>query len=203
MLKGVQAKWLVLGGICMAPVAASMVAVGTRSGNVASAESCADVGPLVIGQGRSPQGTPWHVQASVEENNGCDSWLLGLAFAPYGGRRGSWEGRWMIPPNGSLPMSFTVSAQDDGTVDERAISGVVGPRVRSVKVVADNGRKVKVGLRTPSRQLQKRFRWLQGLGYFIYYYSSGERVKELRLFDAKGGLIKTVESPEDGSFEAS
>jgi hypothetical protein len=144
-------------------------------------------------------GRPWRITASIEKNGSCSSWLLKAIFSPQGVGPGSWTGGWGVPAGGHLPRSATIGARDDEEEDGRAVSGVVGSRVRSVVLKLNDGGMMVVHPKDPSEALRRHFVWLRNLRYFLRFYPAGEHVKAARLLDADGKIIFTARS-EEGSL---
>lgn len=145
-------------------------------------------------------GRPWRITASIEKNGGCSYWLLKVNFFPQGIPRGSWTGGWGIPAGGHLPATATIGAGDYEEEDGRAVSGVVGSRVRTVVLKLSGGRAMAVHPKDPSKGLRRRFVWLRGLRYFLRFYPAGKHVKTAKLLDANGKVIFTAHS-EDGELQ--
>jgi len=143
---------------------------------------------------------PWRISAGVEKNPNCSYWILKIEFSPMAETRGSWTGGWGIPAGGHLSEAATIAAGDHLEGSERAVSGVVGSRVRKVIFRMSSGHEVVVDPKLPSESLRKRVVWLHGLRYFLSFYSAGEHVKSARLLDAKGKLIAVVRA-EEGEIE--
>jgi hypothetical protein len=175
-------------------------ASASRDGATES-EGCIDSDRQLIATGQGPTGRQWTVTGDVRNNDGCDSWLLGMQFLPLGIYPGSWEGAWAIPADGHLPPGFRIGARDDAHRQGRAFSGVVGERVHSIVLTMSTGEHLKIRPKLPMEQLRNRFVWLQGMRYFVSFYPSGRRVRLAELFNSSGELVGTIRGQE-GAFEA-
>jgi hypothetical protein len=142
------------------------------------------------------EGRRWHIKAYVEKNPDCSYLLLKVEFAPQGELRGSWTGGWGVPGGGHLSPSATIAASDNAGDERRNVGGIVGSRVRSVVLQLSEGGTMVVHPKLPSKELRRRFVWLNGLRYFLRFYPAGKHVKAAKLLDAKGKIITTVHSQE-------
>jgi hypothetical protein len=142
-------------------------------------------------------GRPWRINASIEKierHGGCSYWFLKVQFLPQGVAPGSWTEGWGISAAGHLRATATIDASEEE--EGQAIGGVVGSRVHSVILSISGARMVVVHPKDPRPELFRRFMWLHGLRYFIYFFRAGEHVRAAKLFDAKGNIISTVHSRE-------
>jgi len=142
-------------------------------------------------------GRPWRINASIEKierHGGCSYWFLKVQFLPQGMAPGSWTEGWGIPAGGHLPDTATIDASEEE--EGQAIGGVVGSRVHSVILSFSGARKVVVHPKDPRTGLLRRFIWLHGLRFFLYFFRAGEHVRTAKLLDAKGNTIATVHSQE-------
>ena len=165
-----------------------------------AASSCVAPQQRVIERGSGSRGMQWSVTASIKPNPGCRTWLLGFEFRPAGTRSGSWSGRWAVPAHGHLPRGFGISARDEWFKSMHAVSGVVGREVSTLSIATNTGAKVVVRPSVPSKSLRRRFVWLRGVKYFLYYYDAGEHVRAITLQDRAGEAIAKV-SGQEGEFQ--
>lgn len=153
----------------------------------------------LIADGRSPGNKRWTVTAAIRNNGNCRAWLLSMDFRPLGTLRGSSRWAWMIPADGHLSRKFTINAQDESADSDRVFYGAVGLRVKSIKLIMSNGKRVVVRPKLPSLALRERFVWLRNVQYVLRYYSAGEHVRVAKLFNARGGVVDGVRGQE-GEF---
>jgi len=151
-----------------------------------------------LSHGRSPAGQPWRVVATIDNNGSCREWLLGVEFFPAGTYAGSWRGAWGIPAEGHLPRHFTISARDEIEDSERAFSGVVGSEAKTLVLVASDGKRSKINPKLPTVSMRRKFVWLRNMRYFVYFYSAGKSVRTVKLLDAQGRVVHTVQGIEGG-----
>ena len=145
-------------------------------------------------------GKPWKVIATIQKNGSCNRWLFGMEFFPIGTAAGSWQGGWGIPARGHLPSDFTMGARDEFEGSERAFSGVVGARVRTVVLTTSSGDRITIHPKLPKAGLREQFVWLRNMRYFICYYPTGHHARIAKLFDSHGELIDTIRG-EEGGFD--
>jgi hypothetical protein len=155
----------------------------------------------VFGVGPIPGGGRWSATGDVRSNGGCSNWLLGVNFFPYGTAPGSWRKAWDIPADGHLPYDFTIGAQDEASKSLRAFSGIVGVRVKRIKLrLRPDGRTIMIHPRLPSSKLRQRFSWLRNFRFFVRFLPSSNPVGMAKLIDSRGQVIFS-ERPFEGSFE--
>lgn len=164
------------------------------------AEQCISDMRQRIDSGDGPSDRPWRVMSSIRNNNGCESWVVGMEFYPAGSQAGSWRGAWGIPSGGHLSDSFTIAAHDEAQLVDRSVSGVTGARVRTLVFSTSSGRKIVQHPRLPSKALRSRHVWLHNLRYFLAFYPAGSHCTSVKLLDAHGGLLASIRGFE-GSFE--
>lgn len=154
----------------------------------------------VIGSGALPDHRAWRVVADVRSNGGCSTWLLRVEFYPFGTYAGSWRGSWGIPAKGHLASNFAISAQDAFNPAKRAISGIIGKRVKKVVAVTTDGSYLVIRPQLPPRRLMLHNVWLRNFRFFVRYYSPGTRVRIIRLFNSDGKSLGVVHG-EEGEFD--
>lgn len=170
----------------------------TRDASVAGA--CVHRQHRLVAKGTSPGSKQWSVIATIRNNGGCNTWLLGMNFDPSDGLRGSWSGAWSIPARGHLFDGATIGAQDEAAGSERVFSGVTGVHVRTVVLSMSDGERITVHPKLVSARSRKQFVWLQDMRYFVYYYPAGQHVKVARLLNSRDEVIFTAQG-EEGLFE--
>lgn len=186
--------------ICVCLVAICIATLRDNAANGADGEGyCISDKRQRIASGRGPTAKPWRVIGTVRENNGCESWVVGMEFYPAGSEAGSWRGAWGIPAGGHLSDGFTIAAQDEAQLSDRSVSGVTGARVRTVVFSTKSGKKIIEHPRLPVKSLRSRFVWLRNLRYFLDFYA-GSRCTSAKLLDAQGDVLTVVRGFE-GSFE--
>ncbi len=152
----------------------------------------------LIAKGQSPSGGVWTVGATIQNNGSCSDWRLGMEFDPSGASRGRWSGAWGIPSGGHLSASFTIGAQDEAAGTERAFSGVVGVRVKTLALTTSSGERFTIHPKLPPKRLLKRFVWLRNLRYFVRYYPTGQPLKSARLLNSRSEVIYVARGEEGG-----
>lgn len=165
-----------------------------------ASDTCGQAQHQLVDKGIGPSSKPWTVEGSVEDNNGCDSWLLGMNFQPVGTKAGSTLWQWGIPAKGHLSDGFTLSAQDEVAEAGRTFYGATGARVRTAVVRMSKGKALRIHPKLPTQQLRKRFVWLRNMRYFVYFYPAGRRAKAVTLLSGNGQVIEKLAGLE-GGFE--
>lgn len=143
----------------------------------------------------------WTVSASIRNNDGCKSWLLGLKFEPFGPSGPSWRAGWGIPTGGSIPKGFPISAEDLVGAGSRSFSGIAGTLVKEIEVTTNRGETFTVHPKRVSSALVRRYVWLKNLGYFVRYLASGDRVTYVRVRNNSGKVLYQG-GGVDGIFES-
>jgi hypothetical protein len=164
-----------------------MALCGIAGGAETHARECANPARVAVRDGRNPLGSQWHVVATVRNQDGCRSWLLGWEFLPSGDDAGSWRGAWSVSAGDQFPSDFGIQARDEYEMGPRAFSGVVGADVTRLVGVTSSGRHLVIHPRLPSSRLRDRFPWLRGARYFIRFYGQGQHVKLVRIVGRRGG----------------
>lgn len=190
----------ILGIACCFFAIAYVLPTLASSGGEKTKTNCISPQEHRIAAGRAPNGRTWTVTATLKTNGGCDDWLLGMNFSPFGGARGSWRGAWGIPADGHLGAGFTLGAQDDGNAQVHAFSGVAGIRVTKVVLFLGDGSQVVVHPQLPSGALRAKFDWIKNLRYFVSFLPPGNPVKRATVRDANGQVISVVHG-QDGAFD--
>ena len=180
---------------------ASAIAMSARNGGSAHL-SCAGLPQQqAIGRGPVPSGGKWSVIGDVRPNGGCSHWLFRVKFVPFGTAPGSWSGAWDIPAEGHLSDRFTISAQDEASKSERAFSGIVGARVKTIELhLRPDGRKVVVHPRLPNSEARQKCPWLRNFRFVVRFLPTSSRIQIAKLINAKDEVIFS-ERPFEGSFE--
>jgi hypothetical protein len=193
---------LVVGACLLALYFASLSensADGAKADGANAGSKCISRHHQPLDDGKGPDGSSWRVTSSVRNNNGCDSWVLGVEFYPSGSAPGSWQGEWGIPAGGHLSRDFTISAEDEAQLSGRSISGVAGIRVHTIVFATTTGEKIIQHPRLPSSSLRRRYVWLRSLRYFLTFYPAGTRCKTATLIDGQGKVLGMIRGFE-GSF---
>jgi len=190
---------LLIAVACLVALSYALLRDGAADG-AASTGRCISDQREKLSSGTGSADRPWRIFATVRNNNGCDSWLLGAEFFPSGGSPGSWRGGWAIPAGGHLSASFAISARDDAQVSGRSVSGITGADVRSIVFTSTTGKHLIAEPKLPSRSLRQNNVWLRNLRYVIAFYPSGESLKKAKLLDGKGEVLTVVRAAE-GAFE--
>ena len=134
--------------------------------------------------------------AKVRDNGlACQDWLFGLDFGSkeFGYSGGSTG----IPAGGKVPSDYlSIDASDivnrHGT--RAAFFGYTGRD--EVKIVgrAKDGRRFVVWPRLAPARLRRRYDWLRGFRYFVFFHSGSSLIESLSVFARNGKLLETAEN---------
>src|SRR5689334_23718164 len=115
VMNGRGRKWappILVVGACLVALSLAILKDGSADGSDPE-KPCISNQRQRIASGDGPTGSVWRIIATVQGNNGCQGWLLGVEFYPSGSNPGSWRGAWAIPSGGHLSSRFTIGARDD------------------------------------------------------------------------------------------
>jgi hypothetical protein len=175
-----------------------LVSVPLQSASAAG--GCSFNNDTLVEKGTGPSGRPWTVRATVHENHGCGSWLLGMEFRPIGSSVGSSTWEWQIPVKGHLSNNFTLAAQDEIAEGGRAFYGTTSAAVTTVVIQMSKGTVIELHPKVPKRQLLDQYVWLRNLRYFMRFYPAGRHATRVTLYSADGKVIERLRGLE-GEFD--
>lgn len=171
----------------------------SSSKEMSGSGKCIQPQQQLVDRGLNPAGDPWTITASIRQNDGCDSWLLGSKFVPAGKVRGSFSFGWGIPSGGHLSDAFTIDARDESSNSERVFGGAVGGRVTRIVVQLSNGGPLTIRPELPAQRLRKKFVWLRNVRYAMRFYPAGSHATKVTLYSADGKVVEKL-SPIEGAF---
>jgi len=134
--------------------------------------------------------------ATVRENDlSCEEWLFGLKFGSV--EFGYGEPGTGIPAGGHVPPGFLGVAASD-IVNRRgtraAFSGYTSRDGVKIVGTAEDGRRFVVWPRLAPARLRRRYDWLRGFRYFVFFHSGSSVIESLSVFARSGKLLETAEN---------